>query len=346
MTELTTQGLNCPRCGGTVNIPEGQVVVTCPFCDMRGLVTGERGVRRYQLAHRTDMQTVSGKLKSFLSRDWAIAFNARSTAQVSELFLAYVPFWTLWGRVLGWVFGQEQVGSGKNKRWEARERKIAEDMVWTGPACDVSEFGVGYVPLKLQPHELQAFDSESLHANGLVFEPVTSQSEAQAAASNYFSERVQRQGKLDRIAQTFTRMINQRFGLVYYPLWVLRYLYRGRAYQMVVDGYSGEVIYGRAPGNTWYRAFILLAGMAVGAFLAVNGPILMLYFAANARGDDGEGLLVGALVALVIGAVMMFGGYTGFRYGEVYEFQKYGAEKKDLMGNMNNAMEQVTRWIK
>jgi hypothetical protein len=114
---------------------------------------------------------------------------------------------------------------------------------------------------------------------------------------------------------------------------------------MVVDGYSGEVIYGRAPGNTWYRAFILLAGMAVGAFLAVNGPLLLLYFAANARGDDSEGLLVGALIAFVIGAVMMFGGYTGFRYGEVYEFQKYG-EKKDMMSNMGNAMEQIKQWVK
>lgn len=342
MTELTTQGLNCPRCGGTVNIPEGQALVICPFCDMRGLVTGERGVRRYQLAHRTDMKTAGGKLKEFLSKDMAIAFNARSQAQVSELFLAYVPFWTLWARVLGWVFGQEKVGSGKNERWEPRERKIAEDMVWTGAACDVSEFGVSYVPLKLQPHELQAFDGEALHANGLVFEPVTSQSEAQQAADKNFSNRVHRQGNLDRVAQTFVREVQQRFGLVYYPLWVLRYLYRGRAYQMVVDGYSGEVLYGRAPGNTWYRAFILLAGMAVGAFLAVNGPLLLLYFASFAD-EDGEGLLVGALVALVIGVAMMFGGYTGFRYGEVYEFQKYGDGPKD---KLEDALEQVKRWVK
>src|SRR5690606_41752721 len=50
--------------------------------------------------------------------------------------------------------------------------------------------------------------------------------------------------------------------------WVLRYLYRGRAFQVVVDGYSGKVLYGKAPGNTIYRAAVLVASMAVGALLA------------------------------------------------------------------------------
>jgi hypothetical protein len=102
------------------------------------------------------------------------------------------------------------------------------------------------------------------------------------------------------------------------------------------------VIYGRAPGNTWYRAAVLVAGMAVGAFIAVNGPLLALYLAANAN-EDGEGFLIGALVALVIGGVLMFGGYTGFRYGEVYEFQKYGSAPKDVM---DKSLDQLKQWMK
>jgi hypothetical protein len=298
-------------------------------------------VRRYQAPRRIDQAAAGQKLGEFLKSNWAIALNARRQAQLSEMFLAYIPFWTMWARALGWVFGQESVGSGKNRRWVPRERKITEDMTWNGAACDVAEFGVNRVPLTLTTRELDAFDADRLHAEGLVFEPVTSTSDAQNAATREFSGRVQKQSGVDRISQAFTRFVNQRFGLVYYPLWVLRYLYRGRAYQMVVDGYSGEVLYGRAPGSTWYRAAVLIAGMALGAFVAVNGPLLSLFFLSNSSGDDGEGLLVLALVTFVIGIGLMLTGYNAFRYGEVYEHQKYASEGPNAF---NAALAQVKRW--
>ena len=47
-------GLNCPRCGGIVPIPEGQAIVICPFCQQRSVVRGENGVRRYQVPNRID----------------------------------------------------------------------------------------------------------------------------------------------------------------------------------------------------------------------------------------------------------------------------------------------------
>jgi len=346
--EKTLYGLNCPRCGGMVPIPEGQAIVICPYCDLRALVQappagGERGVRRYQAPCRIDQATAGQKLKDFLDSHWAIALNAKRQAQLSELFLAYIPFWTMWARVLAWVFGQERVGSSRRKRWVARERKITEDMSWNGAACDVAEFGVNRVPLRLTTGELEAFDADRLHAQGLVFEPITSMSEARQAAEAEFARRVQRQSNLDRISQALTRFINQRFGLVYYPLWVLRYLYRGRAYQVVVDGHSGEILYGRAPGNTWYRAGMLIAGMAAGAFVAVNGPLLSLWFMGNASGDDGEGLLAAALVTFLIGVGLMLTGYNAFRYGEVYEFQKYAAEQPNAF---TAAMAQVKQWTR
>lgn len=337
----TLHGLNCPRCGGTVPIPEGQSVVICPYCDLRALVQGERGVRRYQVPRRVDQAVASQKLKEFLDSNWAIALDAKRQAQLSELFLAYIPFWTMWARALGWVFGQEKVGSGKRRRWVPRERKITEDMTWNGAACDVAEFGVNRVPLTLTARELDAFDADKLHAEGLVFEPLTSRSDAQQAAADEFTRRVQKQSGVDRIWQTFMRFIHQRFGLVYYPLWVLRYLYHGRAYQVVVDGHSGEILYGRAPGNTWFRAAMLIGGMALGAFVAVNGPLLSLFFLGNASSDDGEGLLFAALATFTIGVGLMLTGYNAFRYGEVYEFQKYAAEGPNAF---IAALAQVKQW--
>ncbi len=318
----STKGLGCPRCGGVVPVPEGQVIVRCPYCDLRSIVRGERGVRRYQVPARASKEQALQALSKFFG-NFAIARDVRSKSKVAEVFLVYLPFWTLWSRALGWAFGQKEVGSGDNKRYEAREVKIVREMVWTGAACDVGEFGVQQIQLVNQP--LEPFNGDVLHANGMVFEPVGSISDANQAAEQDFQNQVGAAASLDRVAQLFVRFINKRFGLVYYPLWVIRYLYRERAFQVVVDGFSGKVLYGKAPGNVLYRAAVLVAGMAVGAFLAVDVPAFILTTSSGSHNSDNSfGLLLGALV---VGLGIMGFAYRTFRYGENYEF---GGAKIDL----------------
>jgi hypothetical protein len=315
-------GLTCPRCGGMVPIPEGQLIVRCPFCDLRSLVRGERGLQRYQVPQRIDRQRAVQALQDFLKGHRAIASDAAKTATLSESFLAYLPFWASWARVLAWIFGQERVQRNNRTEYRPKEIKIAQDMNWSGAACDVGEFGVTTIPLADQV--LEAFSPDALHARGMVFEPVGSVSDAQTAAEQEFNERLSQGSHLDRVSQTFVRSVRRRFGLVYYPLWVLRYLYRGRAFQVVVDGYSGQVLYGKAPGNTLYRAAMLVGGMALGAILAVDISAGAFALAFNVEGRGGGFFFFVGLAMLVAGFGMMLSAYRRFRYGEHYEFRRYG----------------------
>jgi hypothetical protein len=315
----TTHGLSCPNCGGMVPIPEGQVIVRCPFCDLRSMVRGETGALRYQLERRVDRDQAIQSMRRFLSGHRAIAGDAARKSALVEAFVAYLPFWTGWARVLAWVFGQKQVGSGDSKRYEAREIRVVQDMIWNGAACDVGEFGVEEVPLTNQP--LEPFEADSLHADGMVFEPVGSASDARQSAETSYQERVQSSAKLDRVGQTFIRYVRKIMGLVYYPMWVMRYQYRGRSFQVVVDGYSGQPLYGKAPGNTLYRAAMLVGGAILGSLLAVDISAGAFYLASQASGDNAGGLFVGGLIALAAGFGLIFAAYRAFRYGEEYEYR-------------------------
>ncbi len=323
----TLTGLNCPNCSGMVPIPEGQAVVECPYCDLRSLVKGERGLRRYQIPRRVSREKALQAMRKFLSGNMAIARNASRQATLQESFVAYLPFWTTWAKVMGWVFGQESVGSGDDQRYEPREVKIAEDMVWNAAACDVGEFGVEKVPL--EGKQLEPYDYDDLHASGMVFEPIGSQTEARDSARADFVNRVNKMADLDRVAQVFVRNFRERMGLVYYPLWVIRYLYRGRSFQVVVDANTGQTLYGKAPGNTLYRAAVLVGGMALGSLLAVDGSALALYGVFQM--DDGDGVLAllgAAGVALVAGFGMMAAAYRAFRYGEQFEYRAHQKKKR------------------
>ena len=314
-----TQGLACPNCGGMVPIPEGQVIVRCPYCDLRSMVQGERGLLRYQVPLRVDREKAEANLRRFLIGSRAIAGRAARSAELTESFVAYLPFWVAWSRVLGWVFGEKKVGSGDRTRYEPREVKVVEDMTWNAAACDVGEFGVDTIS-RIDP-ELEPFRAEALHAAGMVFEPAGLLSEARAEAEGEFSGHVQDRAGLDRIGQVFVRYLRQRMGIVYYPLWVLRYQYRGRAYQVVVDGYTGEILYGKAPGSTTYRAAILVGGMALGALVTVDASALAFYLGAGS-GDDEGGLIFFGLALIGVGIGIMTQAYRKFRFGEVYEFRQ------------------------
>lgn len=316
--EETTHGLNCPNCGGVVPIPEGQVIVQCPYCDLRSFVRGERGLLRYQAPLRIQRDDAINAMSKFFGSNWAIARNLRKEARLSEAFVVYLPFWAVWARVAAWVFGEEKVGRGDEARYKPREIRVVQEMTWNGAACDVGEFGVNQVP-PVEEH-LEPFDPDELHRSGMVFEPVSSFSEARQTAQKQFKAHVRSKAKLDRLAQLFIRSLRQRFGLVYHPLWVLRYLYRGRAFQVTVDGFTGKVLYGKAPGNTVYRAGVLVLGMAFGAFLAITVPAFIL------GAGDGEGSFFFALGLFVAGLGIMYASYRAFRFGEQYEY-RHGAKK-------------------
>jgi DNA-directed RNA polymerase subunit RPC12/RpoP len=322
-----THGLSCPNCGGMVPIPEGQAVVRCPYCELRSFVRGERGLRRYQVPCQATRAGALDALRKFLSGNWAIARDASRQAQLEEAFLVYLPFWTVWSRAAAWAFGQKKVGSGDNQRYEPREVRVVQEMAWNGAACDVGEFGVSQVPLTDQA--LAPFEPEALHSAGMVFEPAGSFSEAKSTAEGQFQDQVRRKAGLDRLSQLFVRFFRRRSGLVYYPLWVLRYLYRGRHYQVVVDGSSGKVLFGKAPGNTAYRAAVLVAGMALGAMVAIDIPALLLSGSSDSEGAGGA-----ALAVFVVGLGIMGAAYRAFRYGEQFEYRSGpkpgGRQKKSL----------------
>ncbi|OGO37042.1 MAG: hypothetical protein A2W35_11720 [Chloroflexi bacterium RBG_16_57_11] len=325
-------GLNCPRCGGVVPVPEGQLIVQCPYCDLRSFVKGERGLLRYQAPQRLSRQQASQALSKFLTGNMAIAPAAARQAQLNEAFLVYLPFWTIWARVGAWVFGEKRVGSGDDARYEPREMRVVQDMTWNSAACDVGEFGVQQV--STVESGLEPFDPDALHEVGMVFEPVGSFSEARKTAEEQFQWEVEKKSTLDRLAQVFVRTVRRRYALVYHPLWVLRYAFRNRVFQVVVDGYSGEVLYGKAPGNTLYRAAALVLGMAFGAFLAIDGPALIL----SASNSDGD-LFWAALGLLAVGGGIMYAGYRAFRHTEQYEYRRGGST---TFVDVKNALELVT----
>jgi hypothetical protein len=337
-------GLNCPRCGGMVTIPEGQALVICPFCELRSVVSGVQGVRRYQVPNRIDRAAAVQAYQKFVGGNLAIARSVKRLANLNEVMLVHLPFWAVWGRVAGWVFGEERHQAKNSTYYTPKEKRVVEEMGWNQAACEVGEFGVTNINLAGRP--LEAFNQDGLHRSGMVFEPVSSDEEALTTAKNFFEKRALEQTGIDRVSQAIVRLLRVRQGLVYYPLWVMRYTYKQRAFQVVVDGFSGEVLYGKAPGNPWFRAVVLVAGMAAGAFIGIDIPMGIL---SASSGDSHDSLLI-PVVIFGVGMGIMYAAYHKFRYGEHYEYRRYqdaaetsGFSLSSGLGSVKNIVNKIER---
>lgn len=337
-----SQGLVCPNCSGVVAVAEGTRVVQCPYCNLHSLVQGDRGIRRWHVARSIDRAKAEVSARGFLS-GMRKARDLSRAAKIEELILVYLPFWRVEATVAGWLFGRVRKDKDETK---PDEHYVFESMHWNDAAVDVSEFGVHRIVVSRD--DLLPFDSQTLHAEAMVFEPSESRTEALEEARAHFLYRSRTAANQTRTSYENIQLLRPEFSLVYYPVWLARYSYRNRVYQIVVDAVSGKVMYGKAPGNILYRAAALVSGLAVGNLVLVNGTILA---AMSASDSDDDGLSI-ILLPIAVGIGLILYGYRQFRYGEEVEdkpkeFQKAATEPgKGMFGGTIPTISDLPKMMK
>jgi hypothetical protein len=120
----------------------------------------------------------------------------------------------------------------------------------------------------------------------------------------------------------------------------VRYIHKGRTYQVVVDGEDGSICYGKAPGNNLYRAVMGIFGTAVGSYLITFFGI----FGIIGDGDSAKAALIMYVLALIFGVIIIMWGYKKFRYGgEIEEGTGIVAPPKKSMfgGKSTNTLKSV-----
>lgn len=306
------EGLTCPNCGGALEVAAGLRVVECGYCATPLLVVGERGVRRFAVEPEIDSDRARSVAGGWLGKGMRKDPALRREAEVGEAFLTFLPFYRVQADCVGIALGTEQrtrvTGSGKNRRVEHYEvdveRQSERSFDVTYPAVNVAEWGIRRVDLT--GDRLVPFDAELLGRKGMVFPPTGSESEVRQAALASFRAQADPSAGLHRLRFRFLESLRERLSVIYYPLWVVRYRFRGRGYQALVDAEDGRLAYGKAPGNDLYRAIMLIATEGAAAFLFTT--VLQFW-------PSGGGLAVGGLGA--VGLVVW--GWRRFRYGGVVE---------------------------
>ena len=316
----TVSGLSCPNCGGALEVDAGLRVVECPYCQTPLLATSEVGVRRLAVEPQIDSEKARQIARWWLGKGVAKNPKLKTAARIGEAFLSFLPFYRVEADCVGFALGTEErrrtTGSGKNRSTTTYEvdveRRVEETFETTYPALNVAEWGIQRVDLRGDP--LVPFDSDALDRLGMVFPPTGSENEVRQAALERFKRGADPSSGLHSVRFKFLQTLRERLTVIYYPLWVVRYRFQNRSYQVLVDAEDGTLAYGKAPGNDFFRAAMLVLTQAISLFV---GTTVIQY------ASSFEVLL---FVGLPLVAALWWG-WRKFRYGGVV-IEGSGAHKE------------------
>lgn len=328
------KGLMCPGCGGTVELREGNNVLKCGYCETSLLVMGDEGVIQYNVKSKVPQDEAKAIVKKWFGK-FDKDRKLKDQAEFTEIFLVHIPFWRSLGQVCGWIFGNKihhetHTDNKGNVRTTTRkepvERMVMRDYIWNKAACDVSEFGVQQVDNSGISGNLEPFDISAVEKQGMVFEPTYSRTDANLESEKWMLDQAKRSADIDEVIFQKLHTIGKKLSVVYYPLWVIRYKFKERDYQVVVDGLANKLLYGRAPGSTLFRVSMFIGSLMAGNLLLTTS---LRYYST----DSNDLLIVGALA----GIALIIYGFLKFRYGgEVVEGKKAGLEGMNLQDTFNS----------
>jgi len=300
MADLTV-GLSCSACGGALSVPEGQSTVICSYCGSTLFIEGDQGVVTIAFKNKVPQDGAMASTQHW----WKKGLKARDlkrTGKVSELYPIFLPFWKTTTRVAGWICGYEErryTDSKGNTHTERipKEVMINQDYVFSEIACDPGDLGIKTMKNFLGETGFEDFEMIP------TFEATTSKDDAVVHAKNDALGNAKRQAHVPHV--TFERLHSfpKRLSMIYYPVWIVRYSYRDRMYMDTVDGVTGQVLSGRAPGDPLYQSLAVTAGAAGGGLIGAAGIVF------------GQGDTTILAVGLVVGFIVLFVAYRFFRHG-------------------------------
>jgi hypothetical protein len=287
--DTARRSVQCQSCRAVMVFDPAKVGKNCDFCGSPALVDYEElqsPIRPQSLLpFRLSPSDVRDRMKRWYAGRWFAPNAFKHKSLVDQLHGLYVPYWTFdaqvhcpWQADSGtYYYTTETYRDGKG---QTRTRQVRH-VRWTPAAGAIDHFfddepvpgtkGVDPQLLRqVEPFptgEVVPYDTAFL--SGFVVERYQINLEEAAAASVQQMHATlqglcarQVPGDTHRNLRIQPHFSAQTFKHTLVPIWLLTYTYGARTFQVVANGYTGEIA-GRYPKSAWKIALMVLAARVV-----------------------------------------------------------------------------------
>jgi DNA-directed RNA polymerase subunit RPC12/RpoP len=241
------QEIRCSHCGAPISFEPGEMIATCKYCGYTVVVeTGQPfSFEHSMLLNKYDPAGIEEPLKSWMREGFLKPSDLQRKSKIEEKELIYLPFWIVSVKAKTNYKGVfERITPAVVK-----EGQIEKQYNWLVLGRKATEFPTREYELPLQGKI--PYDFRKVEAFAKVLNSEIDRNDAVELAKQQIEEghRYLAEQDIDRVIEMRTETEVSEAVYLHAPIWFVKYQYKGKNYQLLIDGATGTTIKGDIPSS-------------------------------------------------------------------------------------------------
>ena len=239
------QEITCSHCGAPISFEPGEIIAICKYCGYTVVIeTGKAFTFEHSmLQNKYDLTEIEETIENWMRAGFLKPSDLARKSKIMEKTLIYLPFWVM-------SVEAESDYKGIFERITpavVKEGKIEKKYDWLVLARKATKFPTREYNVPLTGKIL--YDFRKIEAFAKILNSEIEKNEAAERAKQQVEEhhRYLAQQDIDRIIEMKSEIKIDQTVYLHAPVWFVKYEYKGKAYQLLIDGATGTVIKGDIP---------------------------------------------------------------------------------------------------
>ena len=247
MVDVVAQSIRCSHCGGPVEFKPGEIVATCKYCGFTTVIeTGQAFTFEHSLIlNKFDQTSIEQSIRDWMEGGFLKPGDLARKAKVVERNLVYLPFWVVSAEVRSTYKGIfERIAPPMVK-----EGTISKEYNWIVLAREASGFPSREYQVPLEgkvPYDFRKIEGFAKLLNSEIDRDAALELARQQIETQH---RFLLQQDVDRIIEIRTEINLKQMVYLHAPIWFIKYEYKGKLYQLIIEGATGNALKGDIPST-------------------------------------------------------------------------------------------------
>ncbi len=239
MSQIVSE-IGCPNCGAPLKLSPGELVATCRYCGYTSVVGANTP---FQLEHSLilnnfDNPRITQDLQEWMKSGFMKPGDLAKKSRTTMIELRYLPFWLV-------PLTATSTYEGVLERITPptpRKGTIQNDYDWLVLGRKAAEFPTR--DYKIPAEGKIAFDFTRIESQAKFLNSELDSTEAIVHAKEEVEEnqRFLLKQEVDQVTKFDTTFNVEKPTYLHAPLWFIQYEYKGKSYNAIIDGSSGNMI--------------------------------------------------------------------------------------------------------
>lgn len=237
--------IRCSHCGAPVEFKPGEIIATCKYCGFTTVIeTGAPFKFEHSLLLNTfSEEQIENPVRSWMRSGFLKPDDLVRRSNITEKNLVYLPFWVV-------SVETSTTYKGIFERITppiVKEGKIEKEYNWLVLAREAADFPTREYDVPLEGKI--PYDFRKIEGFAKVLNSEIDREEAVELAKQQIEahHRYLLKSDVDRIVEMQTAFNMKQVVYLHAPIWFIKFGYKGKTYQLIIDGASGVALKGDIP---------------------------------------------------------------------------------------------------